>query len=277
MPATLAHPAPTQTRTTSATTRLLHAWHLLSLDAPTVAVVWTAFFARASHLAIPAPELLALFLAVWLLYVADRLLDARLIPNTHPTLQPRHLFHQTHRQAFLTAAILTATALIFLTLHLPPRDFHLDLLLAAALLLWFSLIHGLAPAHRLPKELAVGLFFAAATLIPTLTHRPATSSLLALSILFAALCALNGLYISLWESHQLPATSRRFNIVTGIVTAASLTLAVVTRSPAALAICLAAAILLTLDRARPALHPTTLRAAADLALLTPILLWPFLP
>ena len=297
MPATLAHPAQTLIRTTSAATRVLHAWHLLSLDAPTVAVIWTAFFARTSHLAISPPELLALFFAVWLLYVADRLLDSLLpdsrqpdarspaplgpgsstrspISHDHPTLQPRHFFHQHHRKPFLATAILIATSLIFLTHYIPPRDFHLDLLLAAALLLWFSLIHGLAPAHRLPKELAVGLFFAAATLIPS--FRPATLGLLTVAILFAALCTLNGLYISLWESHQPAAISRQFNIVTGAITAAALALTIVTRSPAAFAICLAAAALLTLDRTRPTLPPTTLRAAADLALLTPILLWPFL-
>ena len=278
MPATLT-PAPAlpQTRANLSAVGLLRGWHLFSLDAPTVAVVWTAFFARVSHSAVPAGELLALFLAVWLLYVADRLLDARSATPDAFELQPRHTFHQLHRRALLIASALAASALLPLTLHLPTPDLHLDLALAAALALWFLLIHRLAPARTLPKELTTGLFFAAATLAPTLIRRPSTA-LVADALLFAALCTVNGLAITAWEAYPL-STTRAHRQLSGALIAlalAAFSLAVLTHNLSLLAVALAAAGLLLLHTARARLHPTTLRALADLSLLTPILLWPFL-
>ena len=63
-------------------------WHLLSLDAPTVAALWTWFIARANHIRLPLASPVAMALAVWMLYAADRLLDARLLdtsPRRHIT------------------------------------------------------------------------------------------------------------------------------------------------------------------------------------------------
>ena len=60
-------------------TKPLELWHLLSLDAPTVAVLWTWFIAASVHIALPLTSLLAMGLVVWMLYAADRLLDARLL------------------------------------------------------------------------------------------------------------------------------------------------------------------------------------------------------
>ena len=215
MPATLTRSAPAEIRT-AAPTGLLHAWHLLSLDAPTVAIVWTAFIARASHVAVPLPELLALFLAVWLLYVADRLLDAssRTPRPTPLSLMPRHHFHHRYRSRFLALATIATIILIPLIVHLPRPDLRLDLTLAAALAVWFLLIHRLVPTRKLPKELTVGLFFAAATLIPTITRVPVTTPMLLAAILFAIVGALNGLYISLWEAAPTRKISQPLNIST---------------------------------------------------------------
>ena len=55
-------------------------WHLLSLDAPTVAALWTWFIAEACHVHIPLLSTLAMAVAVWTLYAADRLLDEAIIP-----------------------------------------------------------------------------------------------------------------------------------------------------------------------------------------------------
>jgi hypothetical protein len=59
-------------------------WHLLSLDAPTIAALWTWFIASANHIHLPIASTLAMALAVWMLYAADRLMDARLL-NVDPT------------------------------------------------------------------------------------------------------------------------------------------------------------------------------------------------
>ncbi len=258
--------------------RALCAWHLFSLDAPTVAVVWTAFVARTTHVRLPATELVALFLAVWLLYVADRLLDAR-SPNSQHALQARHLFHARHQRVFLRTALVAATALASLLALLPSADRRLDIALAACLLGWFGLIHWLSPMRALPKELMTGLFFGAAACIPALTRHSA-ASIAVDAALFAALCTLNGLLISDWEQpfgHRVQGVSpsRR-----SAALASALLLLILFGfhfhglQPAfLLAIALATLLLLALQAGRDKFAPTTLRACADLALLTPVFFW----
>ncbi|MGC2300913.1 MAG: hypothetical protein WA476_19055, partial [Acidobacteriaceae bacterium] len=60
-------------------------WHLLSLDAPTVAVLWAWSFARAADVHPSGSALAVLGIGTWLIYVADRLLDAR--SPTHSALR----------------------------------------------------------------------------------------------------------------------------------------------------------------------------------------------
>ena len=67
-------------------------WHLLSLDAPTVAALWTWFIAATNHIHLPLSSPLAMFIAVWTLYAADRVLDAQspneADPRSPPPLPP---------------------------------------------------------------------------------------------------------------------------------------------------------------------------------------------
>ena len=55
----------------------LRFWHLASLDAPTVALVWSLGFAWAAGVGLPVWAPLLLALVAWAVYVGDRLLDAR--------------------------------------------------------------------------------------------------------------------------------------------------------------------------------------------------------
>jgi len=204
-------------------------WHLLSLDAPTVATLWTVFIARCSHLHLLWTEPAAMFLAVWMIYAADRLLDARFPapPNSRlspSNLEPRHRFHHAHRTAFVTVIVLSSIALTALLYRIDPRSLHLYALLATLLAAWMLLIHVRpaphTPASRLPKELAVGIFFPAAVFIPTLARTTATPAaihflgsaatwirptLLPSAILFACVCTLNCLCLYTWE-HPTPHT-----------------------------------------------------------------------
>ncbi len=261
--------------------RALCAWHLLSLDAPTVAVVWTAFVARTTHVRLPAAELVALFLAVWLLYVADRLLDAR-SPGSAHGLQARHLFHARYQRVFLVTAAVAAMALASLLAMMPPADRRLDVILAACLLGWFGLIHWLSPAGALPKELVTGLFFGAAACIPALTRHSA-GSIAFDAALFAALCTLNGLLISDWEQPlgqrvRGVSPSRRSAALASALLLLILFAFLFTTLQLAflLAIALATLLLLALQAARDSIAPTTLRACADLVLLTPVFFWTLL-
>jgi len=281
-----------------APTRALHLWHLLSLDAPTVAVLWTAFIARAASVRLPLAGLAAMFLAVWSLYAADRLLDARQLfadPLHTTELEARHLFHHRHTSAFLTGIVIAAVTLAALLPRLSPPALRLYAILGTLLFAWFLLIHARAAAAlRLPKELAVGIFFPAAVFIPTVARHPELRlALLPHAALFAAVCTLNCLCIYAWEHPTLNSSTEQISAQTSahwttrhairhlvtlavITTLAGLALTIVTLktpfSPIALAASLSALTLLALHRQHQRISPLTLRAAADLALLPPIAL-----
>ena len=82
--------------------RPLRLWHLLSLDAPTVAVLWSLGFAKVAGVRLPGwvPVLLALM--TWCVYISDRLLDARSAVHERQIrrLRQRHRFHWQYRRIF---------------------------------------------------------------------------------------------------------------------------------------------------------------------------------
>lgn len=267
---------------------LLALWHLLSLDAPTVAVLWTCFIAASNRIHLPLTSPIAMFIAVWMLYAADRLLDAQ--SSNEVTLETRHRFHHRHRSAFLTGIFLASIGLAILLPRLSSEAIHLYLILGGLVFGYFIVIHATQSAHRLPKELAVGICFAAATFIPTIARQPELRlSLLPSALLFATLCSLNCLFIYAWEhdpSHpaQHPAhATTRFALhhlpLLAIVITITGTALVLDRQapwPIPLATALSASLLLLIHQRRRSISPVTLRAAADLALLTPLLLLPLL-
>jgi uncharacterized membrane protein YfcA len=226
-----------------------------------------------------------MFLAVWMIYAADRLLDSR-NPSAHD-LEARHRFHHRHRAGFLTVILLCALTLAWLLVHLDPRALKLYVLLATLLAAWLLLVHGrpAAESRRLPKELAVGLCFSAAVFIPTVAREPSLqTTLLPAAALLAALCTLNCLFIYAWE-HPAPrlhahyttrwATSHVQRLSTSLCALAII--AAITHPEAsvrlpAVACALSATLLLALHHLRKSISSVSLRAAADLALLTPILL-----
>jgi hypothetical protein len=261
-------------------------------------MLWTWFIAKSNGLNLPATSILAMGVAVWLLYAADRLLDARSAMDTE--LELRHRFHRNHRSAFHTGILLASMLLIFLVCDLNPASLRLYLILSAPLIGYFILIHlqrkssTARPMPRLPKEIAVGIFFSAATFIPAVARNPVLRRpLLPAAALFGLVCCLNCLFIYAWE-HPLSATlpypeahpatrlALRFLpslAVLGIASGLGFGLysGLTPTSQAApwqlgLAISLAAALLLQLHARRHLLDPTSLRAAGDLCLLTPLLL-----
>jgi hypothetical protein len=278
-------------------------WHLLSLDAPTVAALWTWFIARASRVGVPLISPLTMAIAVWILYAADRLLDARHLnaprtPKPDIELEARHLFHHRHRRAFLVGIALASVALVALLPILDPSAIRLYLIEGGLLGAWFVILHATRSAHRLPKEIAVGLFFSAAVFIPTVARRPLLRpALLSSAILLAALCSLNCLFIYAWEHEDTCGLARALRnwrarpahsttrlalahlpalaVIITITGAALALFHLASSSPVPIACALAALLLLGIHCNRGLFSRTNLRAAADLALLTPLLLLPF--
>jgi disulfide bond formation protein DsbB len=264
-------------------------WHLLSLDAPSVAAVWALFLARSARLRLPLVEPVAMFVAVWMIYAADRLLDAQGLDSTHSShdrLEERHRFHHAHRGGFLCGIVAGALALVYLLQRTDDRALRLYALLAALLAAWLLVVHASARSRgqRLPKEIAVGLFFAAAVFIPTVGRLPELRvELFPSAVLFAGVCALNCLFLYAWEHPgnrpEAHGSTRwataHLNILAAILVAASGLTAVMQRGGAGeapvVACGLSIALLWGLHRVRSRVLAVHLRAAADLVLLTPLL------
>ncbi len=262
-------------------------WHLLSLDAPTVATLWTWFFAAANHVQLPVSSVGAMAVAVWMLYAADRLLDTRWIGSASQNLaaqyEERHLFHRANSRFFISGIVLGSILLAFLLPRLPPASTRLYGVLGAMLFFYFILIHAAGSlAYRLPKELAVGAFFSAATFIPTVAREPALrSALLPAAVLFAVLCSLNCLFIYSWEhpagsssAHPSTQLALRFLApISAIVIVSGLTLTILPHLAWQIPLACAgsSALLICLNSQRERFASSVLRAAADLCLLTPLL------
>ena len=140
-------------------------------------------------------------------------------------------------------------------------------------------------ARPIPKEIAVGVFFGAAVFVPAMAVEPSRGLLVA-AVVLANLCSLNCLFIYAWEHPARGGgahASTRFGMVwlrEIAVGSMVIPLALMAVVPAMGAILIAASLaaggLLMLDGMGGRMERTTLRAAADAALLTPLLLMPFL-
>ena len=267
---------------------LLHFWHLASLDAPSVAVTWAWAFAWAAHVSLPAWMTAALALIVWTIYIADRLLDARAGLQTPPAheLRERHYFHWRHRRVLIpfgALAGLTAAALVIS--RLPERSLRPDSIVAAATLLWLTSVHAqrrpaptraLAAGRERMAEVVVGALFAAGCALPVCSQLGAAHSVgqflrlpLAAIAVFAALAWLNLHAIAVWESQQAGRV-RRAAVALAV---SALGLAVFSSAQSRellIAAGCSALLLAALDCLRKRIAPLSLRAAADLVLLTPV-------
>ncbi|MGA7342333.1 MAG: hypothetical protein WBX18_17125 [Terracidiphilus sp.] len=193
--------------------RWLALWHLASLDAPTVAVVWSMGFAWAAGVRLPAWVGFLLALAVWAVYVADRLLDVRAGLRSSETgrLRERHSFHWRHRRVLLPLAVTAACCAVALIADwMPAVARERDSLLAVASLAYFARVHsGRGPRPfllpLLTKELLVGVLFTLGCALPAAGRLLATphASLWPLgcaAAFFALLAWLNCHAIDCWES-----------------------------------------------------------------------------
>ena len=270
---------------------LLRLWHLGSLDAPTVAVTWSLAFAWAARVQLPAWVPILLALGTWAVYIGDRLLDARtaLACGEHHRLRERHHFHWRNRNLFIASATLAAcaaAAIIFVLMPVGARERNAVLALAA--LAYFAAVHSRrrSPAWLrffLSKEFLVGTIFTAGCALPTFSRLPAShlnillrGSFFTYILFFAFLAWLNCYAIEHWESAK---SSRVFAVAIflsciGFLLSAAL-YRIDIRSAALLGTGSIAALLLAfLDTLRGRMTVLSLRASADLVLLTPLLLIP---
>lgn len=280
--------------------RVLHLWHLNSLDAPTVAAAWSCAFAWGAGVKLPGWAPLLVALAAWTAYIGDRLLDAYagLRMGAEHDLRERHYFHWQHRYALAGCAMAGAgMSAWIIAAMLPGTALVPDSAVGAATLAYFSGVHArrrMLPATQrflaplLTKELLVGVLFTTGCLLPTWSqlHVAPDQSWLGLKLLlpamfFAALAWLNCFAIARWESGGQGTHMKRVRRVACTLGLAGLVTAFFTaRAEPHLAALLAmgatsAFLLAVLEKLRERISSLTLRAAADLVLLTPALLLMF--
>ena len=178
---------------------------VLSLDAPAVAVLWQLLFARSFHAQISAGITVLLALVVWLIYVADRLLDTLKVPaqGAEPT---RHLFYRRYLWAFLLpfTAVFLLAAWMSLT-RLDETTFRYGAVILLAVGVYFLAVHLLSPGREwLPKEMLVGVLFALGTCFPVLEKTtPGDLAWLAPYLVFTMLCWINCAVIEYEEWKRL--------------------------------------------------------------------------
>ena len=262
--------------------------NLLSLDAPIVAVLWQALFARCFHAPFDALAAALLVLSVWLIYAADRCLDVlkngggTSISNAREpdllargfrtaTEPARHQFYRRHWHTILPFWIATLAIATWLAwTRLPVLLFERGLALLAAIGIYFAFVH-LAPRPWWPKEFAVGILFAVGA---SLSAWGQVRSVIdaATIVLFCMLCWINCAAIEHWENRGLPEWPVRLAaIAVGLI---ALIFLYDKRPILAGAETASAFGFVLLDRARHRLSPDALRVLADIALLTPALFLP---
>jgi hypothetical protein len=255
--------------------------NLLSLDAPVVAVLWQALFARCFHADVNGLAAVLLVLAVWLIYAADRVFDVWGKKGS----MPRHEFYRRHWRAVLpvwTTALSIAGWLAWT--RLPAPIFREGLVLLAAVGLYFAAVH-LAPAALRgvwPKEGAVAVLFALGASLAAWNRLRSAEDALSI-LLFCCLCWINCAAIEHWESS---ATLERSARGEGSPTGWPISVAAVCVGVAALVLLhqhrpvlsgaegASALGFALLDRGRDRFTMDALRVLADVALLSPILFLP---
>jgi hypothetical protein len=93
--------------------------HLLSPEAPLVAVVWAWALAHFHHLPIMPGVLLGLGLSVWIVYVLDRLMDG--LRHRHEGLDVKHAFHRRWRWLLMLLVVGASVWTAWLALWIVPK------------------------------------------------------------------------------------------------------------------------------------------------------------
>lgn len=232
-----------------------------------VAVLWQILFARCFGVPVDALAALLLLLTVWLIYSADRTLDAW----RGACDSPRHEFYRRHWRDLLPlwAAVLGLAGWLA-AVRLKPGLFLEGTILLTAVAVYFWAVHRGGAYRRWPKEAVVGILFAlGASLVAW--GKVKTPADAAAILLFSALCWMNCVAIQKWEGEGLDWSP---GIAAWLVACAAGVLLCVHRPVLGGAEMASSCAFLLLDRVRPRLSADALRVLADVALLSPVFFLP---
>ena len=234
-----------------------------------MAVLWQTLFLRCLGAPVRWLPALLLFLTVWLIYVADRLLDTR----NGWGITPRHQFYRRNFRWALAAwvmALATTAGMVFLGFANPLLLRGLAML--AAVFLYLAVVHWLPSGASWIglKEAAVAVLFALGTSLPAWGQIRSPNDALTV-VLFSVLCWLNCIAIEQWENGlaRLPVAR-----IAAIIAIGGLVLLHHDRPILAGAESASLFALVLLDGLHHKLSRDALRVLADVALLTPLVFLP---
>ncbi len=234
---------------------------MLSLDAPIVAVLWQLLFARCFHAELTPVAAALLVLAVWLIYAADRVFDAR-----GESKLPRHEFYRRNWRVVVPvwAAVLSIAGWLAWT-QLSAALFERGLILLGAVAFYFVLVH-FAPLRHWPKEAVVAILFALGASLAA-WGRVQSAVDVASILLFSGLCWINCIAIEKWER------GAHWPVGIAALCVAAIALFALYRDRPILSAAEGASALafVALDACRKKLSGDALRVLADVALLSPVL------
>jgi hypothetical protein len=241
--------------------------NLLSLDAPIVAVLWQILFARCFQVPVDPLAALLLLLTVWLIYSADRTLDAWK-GDCH---SPRHEFYRRWWGPLfpLWMSVLGLTAWLAAE-HLSTGLFLRGVILLAAVGVYFALVH--CGILRGPKEAAVGVLFALGASLEAWSNVKSPADV-ATILLFSGLCWMNCIAIQRWEGERLDWSPSAAALVLACAAGVLLYAHRPILGGAELA---SAAAFLLLGHVHRKLSADAVRVLADVALLSPLLFLPMI-
>jgi hypothetical protein len=175
--------------------------NLLNLDSPLLAVIWQEQFARVTGVSLEWGDRVLLFCCTWLVYCADRTLDAA--ESGGKTETARHAIQLRGKPIWLgVSAAVLVVAIVLAAMTLNSRAW-----LGGGVVLGFTAIHFGATHWWLgmrsrfwPKEWHVGFVFSVGCALQVWSLSPsAWPSLLLPVIGFGALCAMSCSHITAWE------------------------------------------------------------------------------
>jgi hypothetical protein len=168
------------------------------LDAPMVAVSWQWLLARTFEAQLHLADRAALFFTAWMIYLADRVADS-LTVSSHGPKSARQSFCLKHRRSmFVAITVIAPVAAIAVWRGVDRKTFLMGAIIGLAIGVYLIINHLAAFVWRvIPlKEVSIGFLFALGTVAAIHVSRP---SFFAGALLFAMLCSLNCLSISVWE------------------------------------------------------------------------------
>jgi hypothetical protein len=242
------------------------------------------------HIPFQPWEIAALTLAVWIIYISDRILDGLSKPEL-VALSDRHQFYARHGLGILRGlppVILIAGWIGLARLGAETR--FAGLVMSAAVIFYFLCIHGNSDRiHEwFPKEIVAGTIFAVGAAIPAWIHGAAVrNALLPQMLLFAGLCALNCIAIECWEHNRgerqwrkrpywlIRLADTRIEMIAAVLILCACSIALFVsrngiRADSAVASIISLSILMAIERRSNLLSPQAMRVLADAALLTPV-------